>query len=204
MRMRQHVNPLGLSFETYRDQIPELDPGRPVEVELGCAEAQFLFERAAQEPAGQYVGLEIRDSLVRKVNRQARRSGAPVTALVCHANHHLRTVFAAGTVDRAHVLFPDPWFKKRQRKRRVVDPELARDLVAILKPGGELHFASDVWSLAIDALAVFEEEPGLRNQSGPWSFWKQANPYGARSWRESNCELEGMKVWRVLYRKPAL
>ena len=201
MRMRQHVNPLGLSFETYADEIPELDPALPVEVEVGCAEAQFLFERAEREPSAQYFGLEIRDWLVRKVNAQARTTGAPVQALFCHANHHLRTVFGEESVDRVHVLFPDPWFKKRQRKRRVVEPQLVRDLRSILKPGGELHFASDVWSLALDALAEFEAaEDCFQNVSGPWSFWKDDNPYGARSWRESNCDAEGMKVWRIIYR----
>ena len=200
MRMRQHVNPLGLGFKTYRDAIPTLDPERPVEVEIGCAEAQFLFERASAEPGGQYIGLEIRDSLVHRVNARARAEGVPIQALVCHANHHLRRVCGDAAVDVVHVLFPDPWFKKRQRKRRVVDPQLARDIRAVLKPGGELHFASDVFEVALDALAVFEEEESLQNVSGPWSFYKEPNPYHARSWREENCEERGMRVWRMLYR----
>lgn len=200
MRMRQHVNPLGLSFETYRDVIPELDPARPVEVEIGCAEAQFLFERWRRNPEGQYVGLEIRDWLVTQVNQDARAEEASVQALHCHANHHLRTVFPDDSVDTAHVLFPDPWFKKRQRKRRVVDDQLVEDIHAILKPRGELHFASDVWSVALEAMSIFEAAEHLfENRSGAWSFWKGANPYDARSWRESHCDQEGMKVWRILY-----
>jgi tRNA (guanine-N7-)-methyltransferase len=202
MRQRQHVNPLGLSFETYRDVIPELDPSRPVEVEVGCAEAKFLFERAARVPEGQYLGLEIRDWLVDQVNEQARAQEVPVQALFCHANHHLRTVVPEGRADRVHVLFPDPWFKKRQRKRRVVDNGLAVDIHAVLRPGGELHFASDVWSVALDALEVFERHDHLfENRVGPWSFWKRENPYGAQSWRESHCQAEGMPVWRMIYRR---
>ena len=202
MRMRQHVNPLGLSFQTYRDEIPELDPARPVEVEIGCAEAQFLFERAEVRPEAQLYGLEIRDWLVRKVNRWAKQRGSSVVALECNANLHLRTVFADQSVDLVHVLFPDPWFKKRQRKRRLVDTALTRAIYEILKPGGELHFASDVWSLALDALAAFEGADDLfENRAGPWSFWKDGNPYGARSWRESNCDEQGMRVWRMIYRK---
>ncbi|MBT8494287.1 MAG: hypothetical protein KJO07_14630 [Deltaproteobacteria bacterium] len=202
MRMRQHINPLGLSFQTYRDAIPELDPGRPVEVEIGCAEAQFLFERAEVRPDAQLFGLEIRDWMVRKVNRWAKQRQTPVTALECNANLHLRTVFADQSVDIVHVLFPDPWFKKRQRKRRLVDTELTGAIHSILKPGGELHFASDVWTLALDALAVFEGADELfENRAGAWSFWKDGNPYQARSWREANCDAEGMKIWRMIYRR---
>jgi len=204
MRVRQHVNPLGLFFTTYRDQIPELQSHRPVEVEIGCADAQFLFERARVAPEHQLIGLEIRGGCVDQVNERALAESAPVQALLCHANNHLRTVFADASVDRVHLLFPDPWFKKRQRKRRVVDLELARDIIEILKPGGELHFASDVWSVALEALAVFEECAGrLDNACGPWSFWREANPYGARSWREEHCESAGNRVWRIIYRRPA-
>ena len=70
MRVRQHVNPLHVQFATFRGAVPELEPGRPVEVEIGCAEAQFLFERAAQEPDRTYLGLEIREELVHWVNRE--------------------------------------------------------------------------------------------------------------------------------------
>jgi len=205
MRMRQHVNPLGLSFQTYRDTIPKLDSARPVEVEIGCAEAQFLFERAVARPDSQLFGLEIRDWLVDKVNRWAKERGSGVVALECNANLHLRTVFADESVDIVHVLFPDPWFKKRQRKRRLIDPALVADIHAILKPGGELHFASDVWSLAIEALGAFEgAEELFANKLSPWSFWKAGNPYNARSWRESHCDEEGMKVWRMIYSRREL
>ena len=79
MRIRQHVNPTLAFFETFRGVRPTLDPARPVEVEIGCADAQFLFERAAQEPARDYVGLEIREELVHLVNKKARATGAPVS-----------------------------------------------------------------------------------------------------------------------------
>ena len=59
MRIRQHVNPLDAFFETFRGVKPVLDD-RPVEVEIGCADAQFLFERASADPSRQYIGLYIR------------------------------------------------------------------------------------------------------------------------------------------------
>ncbi len=201
-RRRQHVNPLGLGFESFRGRRPELPAGRPVEIEIGCAEAQFLFERAAREPDRTYVGLEIRHELVDDVNRRAGRDGLPVRAVFGHANHHLADLFPPSRVARVFVNFPDPWFKRRHHKRRLMDEELARDIHRVLEPAGELLFQSDVWDIALDAMAVLDALDHLFvNRAGPWSFWRSANPYGARSWREQHCEAAALPIWRLLYQK---
>ena len=70
-----------------------------------------------------------------------------------------------------------------------------------LVPGGELFFQSDVWDLALEAMAVFEEFPHLfANCAGAWSFTRE-NPFGARSEREVRCSAREMRIWRILYRK---
>lgn len=202
MRTRQHVNPLGLGFETFRGRRPELRPGRPVEVEIGCADAQFLFERARAEPERSYVGVEIRELLVRDVNERARDEGAPVQAVFCNANHHLGELFSAGAVDRIYLNFPDPWFKRRHHKRRMIDRRLAEQIHEVLRAGGEVFVQSDVWEVALDALEVFENlDTRFENRAGAWSFWKDGNPFGARSWREANAEAEGLPIWRMRYRR---
>lgn len=202
MRRRQHVNPLGLGFHTFRGERPRLVPGRPVEVEIGCADAQFLFERAAADSERCYVGLEVREQLVREVNQRAAETGAPVQAIFCNANHHLADLFDAGSVSRVYLNFPDPWFKQRHRKRRMIDSVLAGHIHTVTAPGADVLVQSDVWEVALDALEVFErEEQRFENQAGSWSFWKEGNPYGARSWREANAEAEGLPIWRILYRR---
>jgi tRNA (guanine-N7-)-methyltransferase len=115
MRIRQHVNPKQLHFERFRGERPPLD-GRLIELEIGCAEAQFLFERAAVDPSRLYVGLEIREELVDLVNRKARAVGAPVHAVFCQAQLHMREIFPAGSVERVYVNFPDPWFKRKHHE----------------------------------------------------------------------------------------
>ena len=201
MRCRQHVNPLGLGLRAFRGERPVLDCARPVELEVGCADAQFLFERAQRDPDRLYLGLEIRDQLVDLVNEKARALRAPVQAVFCQANLHIDTVLPPRSVERAYVNFPDPWFKRRHRKRRMIDADLANGLQRVLAPGGEVFVQTDVWELALDALEVFEPlAPELTNLAGAWSFWKKPNPYGARSWREEHCEGAGLKIWRLRYR----
>lgn len=198
------MNPFKASFLERSAETIALPPGLEVEVELGCADAQFLFQRAALRPDRFYVGLEIREDLAAEVSTRARRLDVPVLVLFSHANLDYTALFPPASVTRVFVNFPDPWFKRRHRKRRVVDAALAAALAASLRPGGELFFQSDVWSLALDALAVLEAEPALANQAGPWSFWKTGNPYGVTSRREAGCEAGREPIWRLLYRRTAL
>ncbi len=200
MRARQHVNPLGLSFEEFRGETPRLVAGLPVDIEVGCAEAQFLFELAAIDATRNYLGFEVRDHLVDWVNEQARLRDLPVQAIFANANFHLRSVIGADVVSRVFLNFPDPWFKRRHRKRRMIDDGLARDIHTALHSGGEVFFQSDVWPVALDAMAVFETlSDQFVNLAGAWSFWKRGNPHGARSWREQHCESNAMRIWRLRY-----
>jgi tRNA (guanine-N7-)-methyltransferase len=200
MRIRQHVNPKQLHFARFRGERPPLD-GRPVEVEVGCAEAQFLFERAAQDPSRLYVGLEIREELVTLVNRRARTAGAPVHAVFCQAQLHMRELFAPGSIERVFLNFPDPWFKRRHQDRRMIDDTLADAIAETARTGAEVFVQSDVWEIALDAMRTFDGDDRFTNVAGEWTFWRDGNPYGVRSWREQHAETEGLPIWRMLYRR---
>jgi tRNA (guanine-N7-)-methyltransferase len=200
MRIRQHVNPNQLHFARFRGDRPVLD-GRPVELEIGCAEAQFLFERAARDGTRQYVGLEIREDLVRLVNKRARALGAPVHAVFCHAQLHMTEIFPHGSIDRVYVNFPDPWFKRRHRDRRMVDEALAEGIATVARAGADVFVQSDVWDIALDAMSTFERDERFANAAGEWTFWRAGNPYGVRSWREQNAEQTGLPIWRIRYRR---
>jgi tRNA (guanine-N7-)-methyltransferase len=197
VRIRQHVNPLGAYFEQFRGERPPFVAGRALEVEIGCAEAQFLFERARLDPDRTYVGLEIREELVAWVNKRARDVGAPVHAVFCHAQLHMHDVFGDAKVARVYINFPDPWFKRKHHARRMVDPALADAIASVASPGAEIFVQSDVWAIALDAMAALE--PRFANAAGEWTFWRGGNPYGVRSWREQHAEEHGLPIWRILY-----
>ena len=200
MRIRQHVNPNQVHFARFRGERPVLD-GRPIELEVGCADAQFLFERAAQDPTSLYVGLEIREDLVHLVNKRARAQGVPVHAVFCQAQLHMTEIFAPASVDRVYINFPDPWFKRRHHDRRMVDAALADGIATVARPGADVFVQSDVWDIALDAMATFERDERFVNLAGDWTFWRAGNPYGVRSWREQNAEDTGLPIWRILYRR---
>lgn len=182
---------------------PYLGADPRTEVELGCADAQFSFQLAQARPETFVVGLEIRNKLVEDNNVRAGLDGLDNLAFAyVNLNVDLDRVFAPRSVDAFHLLFPDPWFKTSHRKRRVVDPWMLEVVVQQLRPGGELHFASDIFDVALEAMAQIEdpgvEHLGLRNRAGPWSFWRD-NPFVAQSKREDITLERGERVWRMRY-----
>jgi tRNA (guanine-N7-)-methyltransferase len=200
MRIRQHVNPNLLHFAQFRGERPVLD-GRRVELEIGCADAQFLFERAARDGTALYLGIEIREDLVKLVNRRARARGLPVQAVFCQAQLHLTEILPPGSVDRVYVNFPDPWFKRKHHDRRMVDAALAEGIAVVARAGADVFVQSDVWEIALDAMATFERDERFANAAGEWTFWRAGNPYGVRSWREQNAEETGLPIWRIRYHR---
>ena len=203
-RVRHHVNPLQVGIDRVypEDQEPLFQHvSGPLEVEFGCADAEFLFQRALVFPHCTYVGIEIRMELVHRVNRRAKKQKTPqVSAVLANLNADLPALFLPLQIDQIFVNFPDPWFKKGQQKRRVVTEDWADRMLSFLKPGGCLFFQSDIFDLALSAMAVFEQTKGLINTKGAWSFTKE-NPYQAKSLREIRVEEKGLPVWRILYQK---
>jgi len=202
VRIRQHVNPLKSDFFRIPLGALALPAGVAVEVELGSAEAWFLMERALAEPGGYFVGVEIRRDVAAAANIECERRGLPnVHSVFANMSVDLSRLFAPGSVRRFHLNFPDPWWKSRQHKRRVVGPALVAELAEVLEPGGEIHVMTDIFDIALEAMATLEEAGPHRfvNARAPWSFYPD-NPWGARSRRERQCEADGTRVWRLLYR----
>lgn len=201
------MNPLGAGYMEPRARPiawpSHLPADAPLEVELGCAEAQFCFQLARAHPERCVVGLDIREKLIAKNVRRAAEEGlANLVFGYVNLSVDLDRVFADASVHRFHVLFPDPWFKARHKKRRVIAEASLAVMRRQLVEGGELHFASDVFDVALDAMAQLEHPEaaalGLRNLAGPWSFWR-GNPFPAQSRREDTTLARGQRVWRMRY-----
>ncbi len=202
-KIRQHVNPLGEHFLHVRAR-PVERPARlaedcRVEVELGCADAEFSFQLATQQPQCLVVGVEIREQCLERNRVRAQELGLDnLRFAYSNLNVDLDRVFAPASVDRFHLLFPDPWFKERHHKRRVIEPALVRVIADQLRIGGELHVASDVFEVALEIMEVVEACPRLRNMIAPWSFWR-GNPFAAESRREATTLTREQRVWRMRY-----
>jgi tRNA (guanine-N7-)-methyltransferase len=204
-RLRQHTNPL--AFQGSRDR-PDWDAllgGHPQELEIGFGLGELLLERAAMRPGARICGIDVRWAYVERVREAAAELPQPLPHLhFVHAEGKLalQTWLDEASVSHVVVYFPDPWFKKRHAKRRIINPEVTALITRVLKPGGLLHVATDQEPLAHEMMGLLTETRGLSNVMGAGRF----APYsvlGAMSGREVEHLKRGQRIWRLTFRREA-
>ena len=141
----------------------------PLEVDIGFGRGHFLLDRARQAPNVDVVGFEIRKKWVTTVAARIERERVPnARVFEGEAQFVVTSWLAPGEVSRFYVFFPDPWWKRRHHKRRLLTPEFAALLAERLAPGGLLYFQTDVAEYAREARAVLAATASLRDAAAPW------------------------------------
>ena len=94
------------------------------------------------------------------------------------------------SIGRAYVLYPDPWPKRRHRKRRIISDESLAMLARVIRPGGLLRFATDIDDYAAWTLARLQRSPDFIWQAEqaddwrkPWDGWLSTR-YEQKAFRE--------------------
>ncbi|QFU14932.1 tRNA (guanine(46)-N(7))-methyltransferase TrmB [Microvirga thermotolerans] len=96
-------------------------------------------------------------------------------------------------LDRVYILYPDPWPKRRQRKRRLVSDETLKALARVMKPGAELRFASDIDNYVGWVLARVLRSPDFRWIAERPDDWRK--PY--EGWPGTRYEAKAIREGRV-------
>lgn len=118
---------------------------RPVVVEIGSGKGLFLANAAQARPGAGFFGIEIAKKYARLAAERAVKAGLTNVRLwPGDAGRLMDRRVAPGSLLEVHVYFPDPWWKKRHKKRRVFNEALVASIARALTPGGELHVATDV------------------------------------------------------------
>jgi tRNA (guanine-N7-)-methyltransferase len=118
--------------------------GRPVEVEIGCGKGKFLIARAVENPDINFIGVDIVWKWMKyAVERSTKRGMENIRFIKADARELLRHGFRDESVSIFHIYFPDPWPKKRHRKRRLVTGELLRLMERKLETNGLIELATD-------------------------------------------------------------
>lgn len=116
----------------------------PLHAEIGSGSGESVLHYARTCPATGQIALELYPSGIASLLRGVRQAGMQnVRAVMADAMGCLETLFAARSLAGLRVFYPDPWPKKRHRKRRMVDAVFLERVHALLAPGGEFAFATD-------------------------------------------------------------
>ncbi|HTO97497.1 MAG TPA: tRNA (guanosine(46)-N7)-methyltransferase TrmB [Myxococcales bacterium] len=181
--------------ELYPDWSRDFGRAAPLELEVGPGRGAFALDHAARHPEIDLVAIESRRSdceLIRA--RAARRGLRNLMILQGDAKLLLARLFPPGSLSAVHVQFPDPWWKRRHHKRRMVDADFAVQMRRLLAPGGSVDFRTDVEAYAREGertwlRAGFERLPD--------------EPPEVLSTRERRYAVTGQRVFRARFRNPA-
>jgi tRNA (guanine-N7-)-methyltransferase len=117
----------------------------PLEVEIGSGKGLFLNSAAKENPAHNFLGVEIAAKYARHAAAKLAKNGYKNAVMLSgDAQRLFREILPDQSVVAVHVYFPDPWWKKRHHKRRVMNERFIGEIYRTLTPGGSLHFWTDV------------------------------------------------------------
>ncbi|KAL3537211.1 hypothetical protein ACH5RR_000577 [Cinchona calisaya] len=144
VRIRQHVNPLRSSL-IVPAEVPDWnevykDPTLPLMVDIGCGSGRFLMWLAKRNPNSSYLGLEIRQKLAERAKYWANELALNnIHFIFANATVSFKQLVSTypGPLTLVSILCPDPHFKKKYHKRRVVQKPLVESIVDSLAPGGQ-------------------------------------------------------------------
>jgi tRNA (guanine-N7-)-methyltransferase len=180
--------------ELYPDWERDFGRAAPLELEIGPGRGAFALDHAARHPEIDLVAIESRRSDCELIRARAERRGLHnLTVLQGDARLLIPRLFSPGSLAAVHVQFPDPWWKKRHHKRRMIDTELAAQLRRLLAPGGIVDFRTDVEAYAREGVQTWLEAGFAQLPD---------EPPEVLSTRERRYAVSGQPVFRARFRNP--
>ena len=210
--MRQHVNPLSQFF-----QLPLSLPSKnilfseshyPIHLDIGSAKGEFLFELASKHPDWNFVGLEIREPLVSLCEKKRKKLQLDnLKFLFCNVNVSLDEWLSDldyGQLKRVSIQFPDPWFKRKHFKRRVLKKNLLNSIAKAMSKDGEIFIQSDIFKLIEYMTNMIEKSRYFdRKDLGDFKFIDK-NPYNVKTDRELLSLNKNLPIYRAMYIRNSL
>jgi tRNA (guanine-N7-)-methyltransferase len=173
----------------------------PLEVEVGSGKGLFLHSAARAAEEHNMLGVEIAHKYARfAAARLAKHGATNAIVLDGDAQRLFAELLPDSSLAAVHVYFPDPWWKKRHHKRRVMNERFLRDVARTLGIDGRLHFWSDVRDYFEATLALVAEHTPL---VGPLAVSERPAEHDLdyRTHFERRIRLSGEPVYRAEFQK---
>ena len=139
----------------------------PLEVDLGFGPPHYLLDRAQEVPEKDIVGIEWKKRFINDANEKSSKRGiSNLRAIYGNAWLLFGAMFSPESLDAVHLNCPDPWWKSKHRKRRILSDTFINTVVSRLRPGGVLFVQTDVASLLevyLERMEAHEETPTAKD-----------------------------------------
>lgn len=178
------------------------NPDQPLQIEIGSGKGLFINNAAREFPDQNFVGVELAKRYAQFAGARLARDQIDNAIMISGDGLRFMKEFVQDKCcTDVHVYFPDPWWKERHRKRRVMKESLIQDVQRVLVPGGRLHFWTDVKEYFDSTRELLEQVSSLE---GP--FPVEARPadhdLDYRTHFERRMRLNQKPVYRSLFRNP--
>lgn len=166
----------------------------PVEIDIGCGDGSFLTALAADHPGRNFLGIERLPGRVRGVCRKiALRNLENARVLRVESAYAVRYLLPPESIAAFHLMFPDPWPKRRHQGRRIANEEFLRAIYRALAPGAFLHVATD-------QRAYFGEiNESVKHVEG-WTTDDSSRDFPMSTF-EKQFRVNGLEIHRLVLRK---
>lgn len=167
----------------------------PVVLEIGSGKGKFLITTAMERPDLNLIGVEKSLHYHRVINERVTKRGLTNVRLINHdAFLVLRDMIPDASLSEVHIYFPDPWPRSKQQKRRIIRPEVLKEIRRVLVDGGTGIYVTDHQSYFEGAAPFVEAEfRSERRVPGP------SDP--PRTNYEAKYRVEGRPVYEIRFWK---
>ncbi|HEU5017403.1 MAG TPA: tRNA (guanosine(46)-N7)-methyltransferase TrmB [Pseudolabrys sp.] len=172
-----------------------------VRLEIGFGGAEHLIAQAKANPRTGFIGTDAFINSVAKALAGIEENKLDNVRLYFGDASDLLAWLPAGGLTRIDLLYPDPWPKRRHWKRRFIQDESLAQLAHVLKPAGELRFATDVAAYAVYALARILRSPDFVWTAERADDWRQPWPDFGGTRYEAKAKREGRTPAYFVFRK---
>ena len=208
--MRQHVNPLNKNFDEI-ERIPSLkemfyDSKLPFHLDIGSAAGEFLLDLASINSNWNYLGIEIREKLVKTARLKVQQREIKNLYFVFgNANKILNNFHSrllTKNLKSISINFPDPWFKKRHYKRRLIQPEFIHILSNSMSKGSLIFIKTDVKDL-FDYMdhAISNNFYFRKIDKKDFDYSESFNPIKVKTNREKYVIVNQLDIYERIYMK---
>ena len=208
--MRQHVNPLSKNFYQ-TERIPSLiemfnDSKLNLHLDIGCAGGDYLFELALINKNWNYLGIEIRERLIKTAKLKAREKEIKnLYFLFGSANNIVNdshSEFLIKNLKSISFNFPDPWFKKKHYKRRVIQPEFINKLSKLMEKESLIFIKTDVKDLFEYMCSTISSNSNFKIiDKEDFNFCNSFNPNNIQTNREKYSVINQLDIYESIYMK---